>query len=49
MELWEAMERRHSVRAYEDRELNPAAREELLSLIERCNRDSGLHIQLVLN
>ena len=49
MELWEAMERRHSVRAYEDRALEPAAREELLSLIEQCNRESGLHIQLVLN
>lgn len=49
MELWEAMERRHSVRAYEDRALEPEAKAELLSLIEQCNRESGLHMQLVLN
>lgn len=46
MELWEAMERRHSVRAYEDRALEPEAKAELLSLIEQCNRESGLHMQL---
>ena len=49
MELWEAMERRHSVRAYEDRALEPEAKAELQSLIEQCNRESGLHMQLVLN
>ena len=35
MDLWEAMERRHSVRAYEDRPLPPEAREELSAIIDQ--------------
>lgn len=48
MDLMEAMRRRHSVRAYQDRPLGAAA-EELQRCIEQCNRESGLHIQLVQN
>ena len=49
MDLLEAIERRHSVRAYESREIETGAKEALLSLINTCNAESGLHIQLVLN
>lgn len=49
MDLWEAMKQRHSVRTYEDRALAPEIRDELASFLDRCNRESGLHMQLVLN
>ena len=49
MDLFEAMEHRHAVRAYEDRPIAPEAREALLACIAQCNRESGLHIQLVLD
>lgn len=47
MELMEAMEKRHSVRSYEQRPLEGTILEELEAEIARCNRESGLHIQLV--
>ena len=49
MDLFEAMEHRHAVRSYEDRPIAPEAREALLACIAQCNRESGLHIQLVLD
>ena len=49
MELLEAIEKRHSVRSYEDREIDPAVRDELSAFIQQCNQESGLHMQLVLN
>ena len=49
MDLFEAMEHRHAVRSYEDRPIAPEAREALLACIAQCNRESGLHMQLVLN
>ena len=49
MNLIEAMEQRHAVRSYEDRPIAPEAREALLACIAQCNRESGLHIQLVLD
>ncbi|MBP5154584.1 MAG: nitroreductase [Lachnospiraceae bacterium] len=49
MTLQEAMKNRHSVRAYEDRPLEEAAAAALEALIDDCNRESGLHIQLVKN
>ena len=48
MELLEAMERRHSVRSYEDRPLEPEVRAELTEFLDQCSRESGLHMQLVL-
>ena len=48
MDLWEAMERRHSVRQYTDRPIEGETREELLREVNRCNEESGLSIQLVL-
>lgn len=47
MELWEAMEQRHSVRAYLDRPVPPEVREELSAFIAQCNQESGLHMQPV--
>lgn len=48
MELWEAILQRHSVRSYEDRPIEEETREALAALLDQCNRDSGLHMQLVL-
>lgn len=49
MDLWEAMEKRHSVRAYTDRAIDGAVRQELLAFLTQCNKESGLHLQLVEN
>jgi hypothetical protein len=47
MELLEAIEQRHAVRAYQDTPLTDAQKAELRESIRRCNRAGGLHIQLV--
>lgn len=49
MDLIEAMEKRHSVRSYEDRPLDARTAEGLAACIGRCNAESGLNMQLVLN
>lgn len=49
MNLMEAMEARHSVRQYENRALTEEAIAALQAEIDLCNRESGLHIQLVTN
>ena len=49
MELLQAIQERHSVRSYETKPIEGAVKDELLACIEECNRDSGLHIQLILN
>lgn len=49
MELMEAMKNRHSVRSYNDRKIDGTVKNELLAFIEECNKESGLHMQLVLN
>lgn len=49
MELSEAMQKRHSVRTYSSRPIEGETKENLLSFIEQCNRESGLHFQLILN
>ena len=45
--LREAMSQRHSVRAYQARPIEDGKKEKLKSRISQCNRESGLHIQLV--
>lgn len=45
----EAMKERHSVRQYEDRPLDQNAAAALQEEISACNREGGLHIQLVTN
>lgn len=47
MTLMEAMRARHSVRQYESGPLDPEAVSALRAEIDACNRESGLHIQLV--
>lgn len=49
MEWMEAMKQRHSVRSYEERPLEEAVLRQLREEIAQCNRESGLHIQLVTN
>ena len=47
MELMEAVKTRHSVRAYTDRPIEADKTAALNREIDACNRESGLHIQLV--
>lgn len=47
MDLWEAMERRHSVRSYREEPLTAGDAEALEACIADCNREGGLHLQLV--
>ena len=47
MDLLTAMQQRHSVRAYQERPLEPEVRKTLQEAIAAVNRESGLHIQLV--
>ena len=47
MDLKEAMAARHSVRQYKDIPLLPEAVAALEAEVEACNREGGLHIQLV--
>ena len=49
MELLEAMQQRHSVRQYTDKPIAAATLNALQQEIDRCNREGGLHIQLVTN
>lgn len=49
MDLLQAMKDRHSVRAYTSQSIEGKTKETLSSFIEQCNRESGLHIQLILN
>ena len=49
MTLLEAVDARHSVRRYVDKTLAQDAVEVLRAKIEECNREGGLHIQLVLD
>ena len=49
MTLTEAMNRRHSVRQYTGRPIEADALQALQSEIDACNREGGLHIQLVTN
>lgn len=45
--ILEAMQNRHSVRSYKGIPLRPDAAAALQQEIERCNREGGLHMQLV--
>ena len=47
MNIKEAIQQRHSVRAYDDRPITGEDLEKLEALIRECNEESGLHIQLV--
>ena len=47
MEMLEIMKRRHSVRQYEDRAIEPEKRAALDGLTADINRNAGLHIQII--
>lgn len=47
MDLMKAIQERHSVRSYVDKLIEPQIKEELTNEINVCNKESGLHIQLV--
>ncbi|MGN1052601.1 MAG: nitroreductase family protein [Candidatus Scatosoma sp.] len=49
MDLKKAMKERHSVRSYLEMPIETEKAEALQTLINECNQDGGLHIQLVLN
>lgn len=49
MDLMEAIKERHSVRDYTDKKIEGKVEVELRGCIKQCNKESGLHIQLVLN
>ena len=49
MTLQEAIKERHSVRQYTDKPIEAEKIGQLQTLIDECNRESGLHIQLVTN
>lgn len=47
MTIQEAIQSRHSVRSYTDKEIEPEKLSELRALTEQCNREGGLNIQLI--
>lgn len=47
MELYQAMKNRHSVRQYSDKPIEPEILDALKTEIKECNKESGLHIQLI--
>ncbi len=49
MDIMEAMWQRHAVRSYLDKSLEGETLRALEGCIAECNRESGLHIQLVKN
>lgn len=49
MDSMEAIRERHSVRSYNERAIEGDVKGALLSYIEQCNKESGLHMQLVMN
>lgn len=49
MNLQEAMNSRHSVRQYKNKPLEAEILSALQKEVEACNRESGLHIQLITN
>ena len=46
MDIKEAIKERHSVRQYQDTPITESDRDKLKELIDACNKESGLHVQL---
>ena len=49
MDYLEAIRERHAVRKYQNRPIEVEKVQQIQQLIDECNRESGLHIQLVTN
>lgn len=47
MELKQAIVERHSVRSYLDKVIDNDVRQQLQQVVDNCNQQSGLHLQLV--
>lgn len=47
MELTNAMQTRHAVRSFTDRKIDAETKTALSTVIDECNAESGLHIQLI--
>ena len=47
MDLLQAMKERHSVRSYDEKSIEAGTVEKLRSFIKECNKESGLHIQIL--
>ncbi len=49
MDICEIIKNRHSVRSYQDKEIETEKVDALQTEIDECNKQSGLHIQLAVN
>lgn len=49
MDMMQAIKERHSVRTFTDKQIDGEVSNLLVQEIEKCNRESGLHMQLCLN
>ena len=49
MDIKDAIKARHSVRFYKDEPISDEHKAELEALIEECNAESGLHLQLIVD
>lgn len=47
MNPFELMKERHSVRQYQEKQIEPKKRKQLQELVNECNRQSGMHIQIL--
>ena len=47
MDIFEIIKKRHSVRQYEDRKIEPEKRDILLRELDKINREGHLHIQIL--
>jgi hypothetical protein len=47
MNPFELMKERHSVRQYQEKQIEPEKRKQLQELVNECNRQSGMHIQIL--
>lgn len=47
MDFMEAIKERHSVRSYTEKAIEGDVKAKLLSYVEQCNKESGLHMQLI--
>lgn len=46
-ETWASIQARHSVRHYTDQRIDEETKARLNEVIDRCNQESGLHLQLI--
>ena len=47
MNIMEAIDARHSVRAYQDKPIPQEVRDQLDTFVSDCNKESGLHIEVI--